>query len=339
MAKEIGAKVVVVKEIEVTGNKGREGRSAKEFVRKGGRDKERKEHKERERRERERKVREEKLRAISTGQPAILAPSSYSSTVSFTTATDSDYELPDLTRLSATPSPPTVALSTPEEAALDSVPMIKVDLDDSLALFSMDPEPDIMDGDDAFQLPPVSKPLVPPTTTQRFTIDLEDPNARAIRTISPSSIATPTIALSVSPTLTTPLSVLTSPLTCASTATATSASPKMTKAQKRRVARDLRRALRKKALEDPVPDPDAHAAESVEVVVPAEEVVPVAEPEAANSPGDALAEILAGMRLDVDGQADAVTPVHVDVVPRLIVEAMVVRELDLDEAFLDFTSV
>lgn len=346
MAKEIGAKVVVVKEIEVTGNKGREGRSAKEFVRKGGRDKERKERKERDRR-----AKEEKLRIMSAGQPASLTPSSFSSTASFATTNDSDLELPDLTRLSATPSPPTVALSTPADAELESVPVIKVDLDDSLALFSMDPEPDLLDDDDdALQLPPVTKPLVPPTKTQRFTIDLESPNARAIAcTPSPPLTTTPTSATSVSPTFVSPLSALTSPLTSTANATASrnAVTPAMTKAQKRRVARDLRRALRKKALEDPVVDPNpvehdsvtlgAQAAESVEIVMPAEDVVPAIDLEASHAPGDELAEILEGVKLEANGKAEASSPV--DIVPRLIVEAMVVRELDLDEAFLDFTRV
>lgn len=345
MAKEIGAKVVVVKEIEVTGNKGREGRSAKEFVRKGGRDKERKERKERDRR-----AKEEKLRIVSAGQPASLTPSSFGSTASFATTNDSDLELPDLTRLSATPSPPTVALSTPADAELESVPVIKVDLDDSLALFSMDPEPNLLDDDDALQLPPVSKPLVPPTRTQRFTIDLESPNARAIACIpSPPLTATPAGAMSLSPTFMSPLSALTSPLTFAANATASrnAVTPAMTKAQKRRVARDLRRSLRKRALEDPIVNPNpvehdsvslgAQAAESVEIVMTAEDVVPAIDLEASHAPGDELAEILEGMKLEANGKAEASAPV--DMVPRLIVEAMVVRELDLDEAFLDFTRV
>lgn len=342
MAKEIGAKVVVVKEIEVTGNKGREGRSAKEFVRKGGRDKERKERKERDRR-----AKEERVRIMSVGRPASLTPSSFGSTASFATTNDSDLELPDLTRLSATPSPPTVALSTPADVDLESVPAIKVDLDDTLALFSMDPEPDLLEDDDgSLKLPPILKPLVPPTKTQRFTIDLESPNARAIaRTASPPLTATPTSAVSVSPTFTSPLSALTSPLTSTNTIVARNpVTPAMTKAQKRRVARDLRRALRKKALEDPVidPDPVEHSsasltAESVEIVIPVEEVVLAADREASNEAGDELAEILEGVKLDEDGKAEVSAPL--DVAPRLIVEAMVVRELELDEAFLDFTRV
>lgn len=340
MAKEIGAKVVIVKEIEVTGNGAREGRNAKEFVRKGGRDRERKECKEKDRR-----AKIEKSRKTSAEDAAPITPSSFNSTISFATTIDSDPDVPDLTRLSATPSPPTVALSTPADPGLESVPAIKVDLDDSLALFSMDPEPDLLERDDAFYLPPTTRPLVTPTTTQRFTIDLESTSVVACTTYSST---TPTLneVVSHSPAFSSPFSTLTSSLI--STTRAPALSP-MSKAQKRRVARDLRRELRRRALEDPVIDSDPvghastslgiQAAEADGVVAVAEGAVLAADIDVSKATGDELAEMLGRVKLEAGGKVEVTIPAQSDVAPRLIVEAMVVRELDFDETFLDFTMV
>ena len=108
--------------------------------------------------------------------------------------------------------------------------------------------------------------------------------------------------------------------------------------------------MRKAALENPVLDPDlvnhvsrsvgAPATESEDTTALVQGVVPITDIEASGAPANTgLVEMLDSIKLGVDEGAEVVTSAKGDSVPRMIVEAMVIRELDLDEAFLDFTRI
>ncbi|KAI0056015.1 hypothetical protein BV25DRAFT_1995881 [Artomyces pyxidatus] len=232
MAAEIGARVVIVKQIEVVGM-GVRAEDAREFTKK------------RKDKDKDRSAAKAKARArniVDLAHPSSLTSvgaSSFASTASATAsslASDSDSDVPALASSpSSSPSPAVLGLATPADGA---VPEVIVELDE---MFAMDPEPGV---------------------------------ART----SPVPIPSPT---------------------------------QSAKALKRRIARDIRRAERQKALSD---------------------VGVGGEPK---TRADELADALATSKVaEPPSPAPAVTEVTV---PRMIVEAMVTRELDDDEAFLDFT--
>ncbi|ETW75394.1 hypothetical protein HETIRDRAFT_482121 [Heterobasidion irregulare TC 32-1] len=308
MAAEINAEVVVMKEIEVLGATVRE-EDAREFAKKG--------------RDKGTSAKVKTRNVFPKASPASFTSassavsSSLNSTVSLTP--DLYYDVPAFgSDFSASPSPPTVPISTPADH--DPVPSIKVDIDESLALFSMDPEPEFDETDiSAF----VDHQLYDPRPTDKprdFLVDTRPFTTFEYYTNAAISAPAP---VNVKPGVSWSLPVG-SPLGISHGAEPYKPN---SKSEKRRVARDLRRAQRKKALEDPSLDV-VHAC-----IEPSVTPSPTNATDATVIDGsEELAQALSALQMS----DNADEPVHIR---RIIVEAMVVRQLDLEEAFLDFTRV
>ncbi|KAA1477030.1 hypothetical protein DENSPDRAFT_844179 [Dentipellis sp. KUC8613] len=319
MAADIGARVVVVKEIEIVGV-GVRAEDAREFSKKK-REKDRSRDKYRNGKKMKMKLGTESLDVLSMiteGSASVsstastvtsLVASSFGSTASLLTDSDSESGGPGMTAdcsPSSSPSPQPIALSTPIDT--NAIPAIKVDLDETLALFSMEPEPDLEAPDtaipahvlaDVYKESQPHNATMPDDTSSHTSSALEfdlDPAAALSGSRSPP-VAIPQRGF--------PNRIL-------------------TKAEKRRITRDLRRAERKRALGEEVDGLNA-------VDVPVEIVV---ESDAPAPPDEetALSEALESLHM-VD------QPDKGGCIPRIIVEAMITRQLDDEEVFLDFTRV
>ncbi|TFY78540.1 hypothetical protein EWM64_g5471 [Hericium alpestre] len=308
MAADLGARVVIVKEIELMGV-GVRVEDEKEFSKKK-RDRDRDKEKGRVKA----KFRESPQPTTPALGPSSVAStastitsitaSSFSSTLSF--RADSDTDSVGLTAdcsPSSSPSPFSAAVCTPEDGPF--VPAIEVDLDDSLALFSMDPEPDM---------------------------DLPD-------TAVPHSVFEDIAGVAKGPVLvqpsTPPAPLYQRPEFGASAPLLGSRSPPLaiphrtiSKAEKKRINRDVQRAERQDVLGTAASTapaglvPFAEQLPAVEVVMPGE----------GTSTDEAiLCEVLQSLEIgDPPEKATCTT--------RTIVEAMIIRQLNVEEAFLNFTA-
>jgi hypothetical protein len=268
MAAELGARMVVVKEIEVVGMGIRE-QDAREFAKK------------RRDRDREKDKAVVKAKAKARGKAVSGSYTSTASACSLSTSsvssirTDEDGDLSATTPDLATPSSKSslssvFAISTPK----DEPAIVACDeLSDSLALFTMDHEP----YEDALLVSTIEIAK----TTATVNVPLSSPP-----TSLPASFRS------------------------------------LTKAEKRRITRDQSRAERQKHL-NMLNSPD----------------IPLAPTPASLLLGSAITKGVSS--LVVDQPADKLTAVNIAVPgpPRMIIEAMIVRELDDGEAFLDFARV
>jgi len=269
MAAEIGAHVQVVRQVEVIGMGVRE-QDALEFARKR-----------RDRTcEKDRAVFKAKLKiedaAFSQCTGPIIADKNDGSGVTTPGLDTSPW---------ASPSPPTLAIPTPNDVPSIQTP---VALDEAFALFTLDAELDA----------PPDGPIVPPDKDA----DVSVYSLPSSPVVFPELVhSTITFSGSV------PLPTL-------------GAARRMTKAERRRITRDHRRVERKKAIEQG----DISAAGDLELAEPSSlPGLETAEPASV----EFLVEGLAALGIEAAQRCE----------PRMIVEALVFRELDEDEAFLDFS--
>ncbi|KAI0319701.1 hypothetical protein OF83DRAFT_754087 [Amylostereum chailletii] len=290
MAAEIGARVVVVKEIEVVGMGVRE-QDAREFAKKR-RDRDK---------EKDKAVLKAKAKLNDSTHPDV-APASYASAASNMTSlasslssamslnSQSDIDLPAFdpdTSPSTSPSPPTLTIPTPPDAPQVT---LSSELDESLALFTMDNDVE--------------------TDSANICVQALDPQkTRHVVSATPSGPITPRHVFTTTPAIPIPVP---------------SYRP-ITKSEKRRITRDLRRAERRNALQQHLER---------------ESLLPMTATSPLGPPVD-MPTTLDGQGEGIDGSFEAlsVTEKFPEEPTRMIVEAMVVRQLDFEEAFLDFTSV
>ncbi|KAI0036371.1 hypothetical protein K488DRAFT_82164 [Vararia minispora EC-137] len=282
MAAEIDARVVITKKIEVVGM-GVRREDAREFAKKR-RDRDH---------EKDRAVSRARAKAKWRNTPdsytsgaetaSSFDPSSFNSLLAEDAEDEYDFgaSTPALSvSVSTSPSPPTLAVPTPND-----VPEMPVSSqhDDSLALFTMDDELSFFTRNDDAE--PVS---VKPTAS-----------SRVIEQFAPTTA-----------TVTVPAGALPIPLP---------SFQRLTKSEKRRITRDLRRAERKRVAEQQQP--------IGEITVP---VLPPPPAVVEDTDKALLVEQLADDMavLDIESSKPAA--------PRTIVEALIIRELELEEAFLDF---